>query len=399
MSNSRTAVVIGPLAAHAVMFDEQLAALGYARTTRKELQLAAAALSGWLQEIGVPPTKLTDDLVVRFCEDCVSREVVCPRPGITRLVTMLRAAGVMRAKGAVHAATKRELLVHGFVEYLREERGLSSLSVEAYRSDVLRFLGRAERDDLRGLTPTEINKAVLREVLDHSPSSVRRFGVALRAFLRYCFVAGILDVDLSASALPVAGRRRSLLPKGLTASEAARMLRSCDRRRPQGRRDYAAMLLMIRLGMRAREVAILTLDDIDWRAGVITVHGKGSQLDRLPLPVDVGEAITAYLRHGRPATPSREVFIRSLPPRVALTRAGVSGLVLAASHRARLGRDVRAHLLRHTAACDMIRAGVTPAQIGEVLRHRSAGSTAVYARVDVDHLRLIARSWPMGRTS
>jgi len=158
------------------------------------------------------------------------------------------------------------------------------------------------------------------------------------------------------------------------------------------------MLLMMRLGMRAREVAALTLDDIDWRAGVITVHGKGSQTDRLPLPADVGEAITVYLRRGRPSTPVREVFIRSFPPRVALTRAGMSNLVLAASRRAGL-RDVRAHQLRHTAACDMVRAGVPPVQIGEVLRHRSAGSTAVYARVDVDRLRLVARLWPIGRTS
>jgi integrase len=158
------------------------------------------------------------------------------------------------------------------------------------------------------------------------------------------------------------------------------------------------MLLMMRLGMRAHEVADLTLDDIDWRAGVMTVRGKGSQLDRLPLPVDVGEAITAYLRRGRPVTPAREVFVRSCPPRVALTRSGVSGLVLAASRRAGIG-DVRAHRLRHTAACDMVRAGVTPTQIGEVLRHRSAGSTAVYARVDVDRLRLVARPWPMGARS
>jgi integrase/recombinase XerD len=357
MSNSGTAVVIGPLAAHAVVFDERLAVLGYSRATRKELQVAAVALSKWLQEIGLPPAKLTDDLVARFCEDCVTRKVACPRPGITRLVTMLRSAGVMSATGATHAATKREWLVDGFVDYLRAERGLSPLSVEAYRSDVLRFLQGAERDDLRGLTSAEINKAVLRELLDHSPSSVRRFGVALRAFLRYCFVVGIVDVNLSASALPVSGRRRSLLPTGLTASETARMLRSCDRRRPEGRRDYAAMLLMMRLGMRASEVATLTLDDIDWRAGVITVHGKGSQLDRLPLPVDVGEAIAAYLRRGRPTSLARQIFIRSIPPRVALTRSGVSGLVLAASHRAGLGRDVRAHQLRHTAACDMIRAG------------------------------------------
>jgi site-specific recombinase XerD len=399
MSNSRTTVVMGPLAAHAAEVDKRLAELGYSRATRKEVQLAAAALSEWLQEIGLAPAKLTDELVARLCEDCSARKITCPSRGAERLVTMLRAAGVVPPAVSAHAVTKRDVLVDGFVDFLREERGLAPLSVEAYRSDVLRFLQHSERDDLRGLAPIEINKAVLREVLDHSPNSVRRFGVALRSFLRYAYVAGLIDIDLSASALPVSGRRRSLLPNGLTAGEAARMLRSCDRRQPEGRRDYAAMLLMMRLGMRAREVATLTLDDIDWRAGVVTVHGKGSELDRLPLPVDVGEAITAYLRRGRPPTPSREVFIRSFPPRVALTRAGISGLVLAASHRARLGHDVRAHQLRHTAASDMLRAGVTPAQIGEVLRHRSAGSTAIYARVDVDRLRLVARRWPIGRTS
>jgi integrase/recombinase XerD len=151
---------------------------------------------------------------------------------------------------------------------------------------------------------------VLREIVDRSPASVRRFGVALRSFLRYCFVAGIVDADLSSSAMPVSARRRSPLTSGLTPAEAARLLRTCDRRRAAGRRDYAAMPLMMRLGMRAREVTTLTLDDINWRAGVITVLGKGSRTDRLPLPVDVGDAITAYLRRGRPPTPAREVFVQ-----------------------------------------------------------------------------------------
>jgi integrase/recombinase XerD len=398
MSTSRTVVVTGPLALFAVEFDERLAELGYALSTRTEVRVAAAALSGWLQEVGLSAGKLTDELVTQFREDTVARGIACPRPGFERLVMMLRSAGALPADTVPRKVTKRELLVAGYVDYLREERGLSARSVEAYESDVFRFLQRSERDDVRGLTHAEVSKAVLREIVDHSPASVRRFGCALRSFLRYCYVAGIVDTDLSASALPVSGRRRSLLPKGLTASEVAQLLHACDRRRAGGRRDYAAMLLMTRLGLRSGEVATLTLDDIDWRAGVITVHGKGSQTDRLPLPADVGEAVAAYLRRGRPSTPVREVFIRSFPPRVALTRAGVSNLVLNASRSAGIG-DVRAHQLRHTAACQMIRVGVPPVQIGEVLRHRSAGSTAAYARVDVDRLRLVARPWPIGRTS
>ena len=156
---------------------------------------------------------------------------------------------------AAHPLIARDLLVAGYVDFLREERGLSPLSVEAYRSDVVRFLRRSGRDGLHGLTHAEVSQAVLREVAGRSPSSVRRFGVALRSFLRYCFVSQIIDADLSASALPVSGRRRSLLPKGLTPGEAARLLRACDRRRAAGRRDYAVMLLMMRLGMRASEVA------------------------------------------------------------------------------------------------------------------------------------------------
>jgi len=398
MSGSRTVVVTGPLAVHAVEFDARLAALGYAWSTRTDVQVAAAELSRWLAGSGLPDGGLSDDLIARFRGDCRARGVACPALGLARLVAMLRSAGVLIAVPAAPPLTARDLLVAGYVDFLREERGLSPLSVEAYRSDVVRFLQRSGREGLRGLTHAEVSQAVLREVAGRSPSSVRRFGVALRSFLRYCFVSQIVDADLSASALPVSGRRRSLLPKGLTPGEAARLLRACDRRRAAGRRDYAVMLLMMRLGMRASEVASLTLDDVDWRAGVITVRGKGGRLDRLPLPVDVGEAVTAYLRRGRPSTPVREVFVRSFPPRIALTRAGVSNLVLTASRRAGL-REVRAHQLRHTAACQMIQAGVPPVQIAEVLRHRSAGATAAYARVDVDRLRIVARPWPIGGTS
>ena len=129
---------------------------------------------------------------------------------------------------------------------------------------------------------------------------MRRYGCALRSFLRYCYLAGLVDRDLSGAALPVSGRRRSLLPQGITPTQAKALLRACDRRRASGRRDYAVIVLMLRLGLRAREVATLRLDDLDWRAGQLTVHGKGGRVDQLPLPVDVGEAIAAYLRRGRP---------------------------------------------------------------------------------------------------
>ena len=151
MSNSKTVVVAGPLAAYAVEIDEQLTALGYAQSTRLQVQVTAAALSRWLQDIGLSPAKLTDVVVEQFRDDCVAHAIACPRPAVRRLVMMLRSAGVLGDGRPVQPATKRELMVAGYVDFLREERGLSSLSIEAYRSDVHRFLQRCKRDDVRGL--------------------------------------------------------------------------------------------------------------------------------------------------------------------------------------------------------------------------------------------------------
>ena len=290
-------------------------------------------------------------------------------------------------------------LVDGFVGYLRRERGVSELTVEVYAADVQRFLGGLASCDLNELTPAHVSGAVLARVGERSPATVRRYGCALRSFLRYCFITGLVAHDLSGAALPVSGRRRSLLPQGLTPAQEKRLLGSCDRRRARGRRDYAVILVIVRLGLRASEVAMLRLDDIDWRAGQLTVRGKGDRIDELPLPADVGEAIAGYLCRGRPrSVTAREVFLRTVPPPVGLSRFEVSRLVEAAARGCGLGL-VRPHRLRHTAATDMLRAGASLPEIGQVLRHRSLGTTAIYARVDVERLRAIARPWPSGTAS
>lgn len=284
-----------------------------------------------------------------------------------------------------------EVLLDGFAGHLRRERGVTALTVEAYVSDVRRFLADRDVSDLSGLTAAEVSNAVLGQLAGRSPATVRRYGCALRSFLRYCHLVGLIERDLSAAALPVSGRRRSLLPQGISPTQTQALLGACDRRRAVGRRDYAVIVLILRLGLRASEVATLRLDDLDWRAGQLTVHGKGGRLDQLLLPVDVGEAIAAYLRRGRPRRAIvREVFLQLRPPHVALARGGVTAIVASAARRAGLG-VVRAHRLRHTAATDMLRAGAPLAEVGQVLRHRSPGS---YARVDVERLRTIARPWP-----
>lgn len=234
---------------------------------------------------------------------------------------------------------------------------------------------------------------MLRESTAVSVSATQNFVVGLRAFLRFCFLEGDLATDLSQAALPVTGRRRSWLPRGISKVEARALLASCDRRSGIGRRDYAVLVTLLELGLRRGEVAALRLDDIDWRNGELVVRGKGAREDRLPLPADVGEAIAGYLRRGRPASDRREVFLRARAPLGPIDAGTVSSTVRRACRRAGIA-EVGAHRLRHTTACDMIAAGVPLTQIAQVLRHQSLQSTAVYARVDVEQLRLLAAPWP-----
>jgi len=247
---------------------------------------------------------------------------------------------------------------------------------------------------LAGLSAGEVVGGVVRKVDSGvSVAAAQYFVSGLRSFLGFCFVEGLLAVDLSQAALVVRGRRASLLPRGISRADARALLGSCDRRRPLGRRDYALIILLLRLGLRRGEVAGLTLDDIDWRAGEVVIHGKGGREDRLPLPGDVGQAIASYLQRGRPASDRREVFLRARAPYVPIDPSTVASTVRRACRRAGIP-EIGSHRLRHTTACEMVGAGVPIVQVGQVLRHRSLQSTAIYARVDIEQLRQLATPWP-----
>jgi integrase len=249
---------------------------------------------------------------------------------------------------------------------------------------------------LGGVSASEVTGAVLRKAAAGvSVSATQYFVSALRAFLRFCFVEGLVETDLSAAALVVTGRRRSSLPKAISKADARSLLGACDRRAALGRRDYAVIIVLLRLGLRRGEVARLTLDDIDWRAGELVVAGKGGRVDRLPLPGDVGEAIAAYLRRGRPASDRRELFLRARAPFEPIAAGTVSSTVRRACRRAGIA-EVGSHRLRHTTACEMVAANVPLPAVGQVLRHRSLQSTAIYARVDLNQLRQLAQPWPGG---
>lgn len=218
----------------------------------------------------------------------------------------------------------------------------------------------------------------------------------MRSLLRFLHLEGITERSLLGAVPLVASWRLSALPKALEPGEVARLLAACDRRTSIGRRDAAMLLLLVRLGLRAGEVAGLELGDIDWRAGELVVHSKGGRDERVPIPDDVGRAIVGYLQRGRPVDAlTRHVFIRDKAPHRGLTSEAVSARVWAASRRAGLD-GFRAHRLRHTAATAMLAAGAPLTEIGQLLRHRKALTTAVYAKTDVETLRGLARRWPAG---
>ncbi|MBA2471945.1 MAG: tyrosine-type recombinase/integrase [Pseudonocardiales bacterium] len=389
-------VVAGPLAPFAEGIKARLEELGYTPLSAVTSMRLMVHVSRWLDAHGMTAADLTSERVEQYLRERRAAgyaRSLSPR-SLAVLLGLLGSMGVLVAEEPARCCSESEALLASFRDYLLGERALASSTALAYVLRARRFLaGRDPEVGLAGLTAADVSGAVLGEASAGSVGSTQFFVVALRAFLRFCFIQGLVPADLSAAALTMTGRRRPGLPKGISRAEAMALLGSCDRRRSAGLRDYAVLVILLRLGLRAGEVAALTLDDLEWRAGELVVHGKGHRVDRLPLPADVGEAITAYLRRGRPRTTRREVFLRTVAPIAPLTRRGVSLIVRSACLRAGVA-PVGAHRLRHTLACDMVRAGVPLPEISQVLRHRSLVSTAIYARADVDQLRMLAQPWP-----
>ena len=228
---------------------------------------------------------------------------------------------------------------------------------------------------------------------DRNTWSAKAMVTSLRAFLRFAHATGRTAVPLAGAVPAVASWRLSALPRGLKASETERLLAGCDRETVTGLRDYAVLSLLARLGLRGAEAAGLQLGDIDWRAGEIAVTGKGSRTERLPLPAQAGEALAAWLTGGRPRCESRAVFVTMRRPCRQLTPDAVRQVMARACDRAGLDRQ-GAHRLRHALATEMLRAGASLPEVGQVLRHRSQLSTSLYAKVDQDALRPLARPWP-----
>jgi site-specific recombinase XerD len=391
--------VTGPLEPFAAGFIAELLEAGYRPAAAAVQVRVLAHLSRWMEEADISPEELREPELDRFrCQHLV-RVASVRGAGMTVVLGHLRGLGVVPASEPPVVTAADELLEQ-YRRYLTGERGLVVGTARGYVDIVRPFVESRVTEtgetELWDLSPADVLGFLLAETGRRSRKSAKLLVSALRSLLRFWHVEGLIDRPVAGAVPSVAGWRLAGLPRALDPEQVRALVQSCDRSTVAGMRDFAILTMLVRFGMRRGEVAGLRLDDIDWRAGELVVRGKGQRVERLPLPADVGEAIAVYLRDGRPLGFSgREVFVRIKAPWRPLTGGGVTQVVVSASKRAGIG-EVTAHRLRHTAATELLRQGAPLHEIGELLRHRSVLTTAIYAKVDRDRLRELARPWPTG---
>jgi integrase len=305
----------------------------------------------------------------------------------------MKAGDGARATTAGGAAAGAALLAE-FGTWLDRERGLSPMSVRCYCVQAKAFLaGVGGPAAVSGLDAGTVVAFIVEHSRDRNTWSAKAMVTSLRAFLRFAHATGRTAAPMMGAVPAVASWRLSALPRGLPASEIERLLAGCGRETAVGRRDYAILSLLARLGLRGAEAAGLQLGDIDWRAGEVVVTGKGSRVERLPLTAPAGDALVGWLTGGRPECESRAVFVTMRRPYRQVTPEAVRAVMARACDRAGLQRR-GAHRLRHTLATELLRAGASLPEVGQVLRHRSQLATAIYAKVDQGALRPLARPRP-----
>ena len=390
-------VIAGPLERYAEGLAEHLLSLQYARLSVRNLLYAFAHLSRWLDAGGLEAGALTSERLFAFLK---SRRragyAFCYGPhALDAALDYLRELGVAPAKPRVGPRTPLERILARYADYLTQERALAGRTVRGRVDTAARFLAkRGTRAAIGAVGVADVRGFLRRIGRTQSPVSLAGIGSNLRCLLRFLFVVGLHRRDLSPAVPSSVGWRGRTLPRGLPSRDVRRMLSSCDRRTLVGKRDYAILLLLARLALRQCEVCALTLDDVDWECGVLTVHGKGKKRAELPIPDDVGRALSSYLL-ARPSVAPRGIFLRVHAPYRPLRV--ISQPVFTAAQRAGIGR-VFPHRLRYTAATEMLRGGASLADIAQVLRHTSTQTTATYAKVDRRALRALVQPWPGARS-
>jgi integrase/recombinase XerD len=393
-----SALMSGPLTPHEMLVRESMMQAGYAPSSVLEAARAMRRLSEWMCGRNLAAGELASPVIEQFLADRRSRcrNTAASRRGINAVLRALREAGVV-PETDLGVATERELLLEAFRCWLRAERGLAAESVRCYSGQAAKFLAGVP-DPLEGSLAVLDAAAVTAFIVAQARStgnvwSAKAQITATRALLRFLHVQGMIPAPLTAAVPGVAGWRLAELPRGLTREQVQSLLAAHDTTTTVGLRDHALLVMLARLGMRGAEAAALRLSDVDWRGGQLVVRGKGARVERLPLQAEVGAALAAYLIGARPACDCATLFVTVRAPFQPLTATAVRAVMGRACRRAGMPR-VGAHRLRHSLATDLLRAGAPLAEIGQVLRHRSQLSTAVYAKVDYDSLRTLVLPWP-----
>lgn len=392
----------GPLSEHLDTYAVAVAEQGYAHDSIRQQIVAIADFSRWLKQKQINVQSLDSKVVDRFLR--LRRRQQRIRRGepktLERLLTLLCKKGVVQQRQPP-ADNARARIINEFRCYLLQERGLSPSTLLNYMPVVEQFL--AERfhntvPNFAMLHATHITGFVVRHARQLSPLRAGLMVTALRSFFRYLRQRGAIATDLAGCVPTIPSWSLSTLPRFLPAATVERILECCDRTTSVGRRNHAILLLLARLGVRAGEVVALSLDDIDWSTGQITIRGKGGKSAQLPLTADVGAALAAYLRHDRPRSATRSLFLRHRAPLVGFGNSStISSLVRRAlKHAGVESSHTGAHVLRHSLATSLLRQGGSLDEIGELLRHQSPNTTAIYAKVDITALHTLALPWPGG---
>lgn len=389
----------GPLAPFVDTFREALIADGHPPGSLKHYFTLMGQLDRWLVAEGLDVSDLSAVTGIRFLKARMEMGLIrkATLASLVPLFEFLRAQGEM-AQEPVPVPSPVDRLLGAYRRHLEHDRGLAPTTVCRYMGFARRFLiDRAARTGsdtgAQDLTSAEVNAFMLAAGSRLVVESAKREAADLRALLRYLYLSGLLEVDLGAAMPPVAVWRGRSLPPTMAQGQVDALIDSCDRTTAAGMRDRAMLMLMGRLGLRSGEVVALELGDIDWRAGEIVVRGKARRRDRLPLPLEVGEALVDYLQKARPATGDRHVIISLYAPFRPVHPSSVTSVVYKCCRRAGL-EEVGGHRLRHALATEMLRRGGDLLEIAQVLRQSDLGTTAGYAKIDRSALRWVARPWP-----